>query len=790
MSNTTLGHRVKRLFLALCILAFTLYWPQANIAQEPEYRIYILDDFSGGLNLKVSDFKIQPNEAIVCENVRLSENLGQLSKRTDLRKYGSADASEAITGMHRLYKKDGTKALIVTHGDEIEVGDDNAGTFSTILDLSSGDYKWSWVTWHDIAIGCDGYNPPVKYDGSSASATYLGSCLALDSGSGSGPDGTYTYKVTFYSSSYEVSLDTPSNELTVTDNDISLSMIPIGPDTLIDEDIIGRKIYRTEDGGSTYKLLSNGTIADNTTTTLTDSDADGDLGATLSPNYTYPPPKGRYPLIHKNRLWFANNPTYPSRIYYSEDASHDYFVSSNYFNVRENDGDEITAIFNLHGILTISKNYAWWMLYTERDEPDTDWEISDPFSPIGCDAPYSAVATPLGIIFLDVSGLYIFDGQYARLVSDKVSPELTNISESNYDNCWGAFSKNKYYLAYTSGTTGASVNDRIMIYDIVHKDYSIDLLDIAVFHLFSAQSDRAVLYGGSSTNGDVLSFSETVHQISHRRHEDFSGTFCNARYLPTKWGGDINDAVLEISWSCTIDEWEDTYGWGDTIDDLPGIIDRPTTEGHYVSPVLYIGATELDKLYWNETIPSAGGNVTFNIRTGATPAACQSASWSTAYSNPSGSDISGVTANDYIQYKINMATNDIDYTPNVYRSNRSYVVRLTYEKEGESYEITIPLRYESGWIDLGMPGYKKLLRKFYIYYTTDSTETLEVTFENFEGETDTFEIDLSKYDDGYTEYFTNGAFLGELFKVKLQESSLDSLQIEKIILVYTVEPLI
>ena len=284
-------------------------------------------------------------------------------------------------------------------------------------------------------------------------------------------------------------------------------------------------------------------------------------------------------------------------------------------------------------------------------------------------------------------------------------------------------------------------------------------------------------------------FSEIVNEITHRRQSDFSGTFCNARYQPTRWGGDINDAVLEISWSLTIDEWQDTYEWGATIDDLPGVIDRPTTTGTYVSQVLYIGATELDKLYWNELIPGTGGNVTFNIRGAATAAGCLTATWSSAFSDPSGSDISGETAYDYIQYKINMTTTNIVYSPYVYRSNRAYVVRLTYEKEGSSTESTIPLRWVSGWNDLKAPGYKKTLRKLYAFYKTDSTGKMTITFTNFEGDEDEFEIDLNDNPENYIEYFTDGAFLGELFKIEIDESSLNDLQIKKLIVIYDIEPL-
>lgn len=66
--------------------------------------------------------------------------------------------------------------------------------------------------------------------------------------------------------------DAPSSN-TATANQVALSAIPKGAAS-----VTGRKLYRTTVGGSTLKLLA--TIADNTTTTYTDSTADASLGAT------------------------------------------------------------------------------------------------------------------------------------------------------------------------------------------------------------------------------------------------------------------------------------------------------------------------------------------------------------------------------------------------------------------------------------------------------------------------------------------------------------------------------
>ena len=778
MVKSILEGKILRKVVSICLIFWCLtVYPQVN-------QKWVINDFSKGLNTKLSNHAlpfVPFTQADICENVRFDEELKSLTKRDDILKYGTADTSEAITGMHRLYLSDGTKVLIVTHGDEVEKGTDSTGAFTNILDLGTANYRFQWLTWHDLAIGTDGYNQPVKTDGTDA--TYLGTCFAEDAGSGAGPDGTYHYKVSYYTASYEVIFDVASNAVTVTDNDISLSMIPIAPDTYGGEDVVGRKIYRHKNGASTYYLLSNGTIANNTATTLTDSDSDAQLTATTYPagDATYTPPKGKLCLVHKNRLWIANNPTYPSRIYYAEDGSHDVFVSTAYFNIRPNDGDQIMFIKNLLGILTVGKENSIQKIYTDGDTPSSDWIISDPFSFVGCHAMYTADNSPIGVIYLSRDGIYSFNGQISQLLSEAVTPEIKDILPSNFATTWGKYHLNKYYLTYTSEKVGTTTNNRILVLDLISNAYAIDTISVNCFCAFNSGSDWGVLYSGDSNDGDVFAHTSAIQEVIHRRHSDFSGTFTDARYIPTAWGGDAESPVIEISWDDTIDDLSGS------IDSQSGDVNRDTTHGTYVSPVLYLQSSAFDKLYWNETIPGAGGDVTFQVRSGASSAACQTASWGTAVTDPTGSDISGETANTYVQYRVSLDTTDIDYTPTVYKVG-NFVVKLGYFQEGSAVESSVPLRWRSGWTDLGYPTQTKELTKFYIYHEGEDG-TLTVTFENFEGDTDSFEIALNEYTSHYFEYFTGGEFIGEKFRVDITNDDLNDLKIKEVGVLYDVAPI-
>jgi hypothetical protein len=787
---------IKKLLFLLFFLPALLY------AQDNPFKnkIYSISDFSGGLNTKISPYSLPSKQGDICENLRFNIKLGSISKRDQILTYGTADASEPITGMHRLYLNNGTKVLIAVHGDEIETGVDTTGVFTPILALTTGNYRWQWLTWNNVAIGTDGYNQPVKYDGTSASATYLGTCLATVSATVGNPSGTYTYKVSFYTTSYEVIFNVASNSVSPSSKKVSLSMIPIGPDTYGGESVTGRKVYRVEAG--VWKLLSNGTIADNSTTTLLDNDTTASGAAYPTVNgttvFSATPPKGKLCLIHYNRLFLANDPSTPapSRLYYSDDGNKDYFISTDYYwDIRPDDGDQITFIKHQKGLLTIGKENSIQKFFTDGATPSSDWEVSDPFSNIGCKAMYSAQETPLGIFYLGSDGIYKFDGQNSQLISEVVTPEINDILESNLGYCWGQYYKSQYLLAYPSKKTSVSTNNRILIFDLLANAYEIDTFSANCFTTFNSGTDWDILYSGSSTDGKVYSHKSQINEIRHNKHSDFAGTFTNARYIPTTVGGDANNPEIEIARTETINSL------AGIINDLTGTIDRGSLTGSYISQALNTGALAAvggyDKIYWNERLLSSGDDVTFAIRSASTEAGLAGAAWSAEYSDPTGSDISALTAGVWMQYRISLTTDAYAHSPTVYNVG-NFTVKLTYFKEASTSETSIPFRWRSGWLNLDVPGYRKTLRKFTSLHS-GSSGTLTYVFtmldfnnttNKFEEVTDTFSINLAEYPYYYADYFTGGGLSGELLRVNITNSDLYSLSIDKILLSVDGEPLI
>lgn len=775
----------------------TDYLSGAKRAQTKN-QIFTIDDWSGGLDSKGNPISIPKNTGQIVQNVRLNSELRSLTKRAAVLTYGTASATNPILGLFRYYAYNGTKVLLGDYLNKIVTGNDTTGAFTSIFTLPNPSHKAQWLTWNNQAIMTDGYNNPVKYDGTSTSATYLGSLLATDTGAGTGPDtGNHTYKVSCYTNNangagpFEYSFNVASNTLVATGHAASLTMIPQCPDAnFLGEPIVGRYIYRTKAGGSTYFLLT--TIANQSAVTFSDTTADISLSSTY-PTQASPtessPPMGTLSLIFQGRLWIANNPSFPSRVYFSEINSQEMFLPLNYFDIRKDDGDQITLMQDVLGVMTIGKNNSIQKIQTSYNgtgQPLADWTITDPFSFIGCVSPYSAQQTPVGLLYLGNNGVYNFDGNFSTLISDQVTPVIKDISNTNFINAYSAFYQNQYYLAYTSSSSGATTNNKVLVYDILSKSYEIDTTNIGVFTVLRGGNDIEVLFGGDSNIGKVYSYTNGARDIINKTQADFSGTFTNSWYLPVAGGGDSQNALITLANTASIDSLVGT------IDSLVGTIQENSLTGNYVSPPYTVGAVSYNDIYWNETLPTAGSNVTMAVRSAATVDSLGNgpwSAWSSEYNNPSGSNLSANAANNVIQYRISLTSDNFAFTPTVYSTN-NFVVDLSYNISQGNGETTIPFEWQSGWIDFNAPAYKKTLRKIYVEYESGGTGTMNITFNNFTGQSQTFNVNLNTNPSEYIEYFKNGAFLGELFNIDITENSLNPLKIKRIVVTFSIEPLV
>ena len=759
---------MKKLFIITIFLSFLL--GLAYSADETNH-FYLLNDFSGGLNTHIKDISIPPNQFSDCSNVRINSSYGALSKRGKM--VQSFDAGSAsVNGLHRYYKSDDTVYTVAATGTSLVYNND--GTATTLMSGLTDGKWWQFVTYMDKMIGMNGYDDPIKWDGATTTTTNtdgartagnlcaeLGAPFAeLNTGTDLDASKWYQYKVAFYDGSTYFYSDARSNPIqTGADvHNIYLTDIPLGP-----TGTTHRYIYRTEGDSSKANVEADTSfylvaeIADNTTAVYADSESDATIlvdntpkWSTVSAGTPYTPPKGRLCTIQDERLFIGGDLTNKSYLYWSEEYLPDIFdTDTEYESIREDDGDEMTFLKTQLGILTVGKTNTIQKFYTDFASTDS-WYASDPFSHIGCPAPYSAANSPIGIIYCAWNGIYAFNGQSSKLISDTVTPEIRDILASNIEDVAGFYFDNEYQMAYTSQESGATQNNRVLIYNLIRNAYVVDYKNINCFAGFTAGADQGVLYSGDSTTGGLV----YAHDISNpslikRYKSEFNaGTFDDARVYGTE-----NNPTVDLAWDCTIDGWLTELQTKDasitTIDSIEtylpnATIDRPDTDGSWTSEIYEISAGYLDKLYWNERL-SSYGNVTFNLKT-CDDAACSGDSFSaTNYTDPNGSDISSETAEDYIQIKINLSTTDIAHSPELYVSD-GYLFKVAYLESGSTFESDFVSTWDSGWRDFTpqQPGYKKHIQYIRVYYRGTSGD-IAFNYKNDEGDIDdSFTINLAQ----------------------------------------------
>ena len=316
-----------------------------------------------------------------------------------------------------------------------------------------------------------GGDVPVTYDLSTVTRQVLtapgAATVAL--GAAGVLNGTYSYKVTFVNDFGETTAGTASANISPSSEKVDLSVIPTGG-TTEPYAVRQRKIYRTEAGGATYKLLT--TINDNTTTTYTDNTADGSLGTTPQTiNRCSTIPRGNDAAIFQGRLFVANNwdtnsngaNFYPYRVWFSKVDDGLNFATTDqngtyvgYFDIPT--FDAITGMGLIGGrliIFTVSSMFAW-----------DGYRLVDVSHSIG--TPYGATITAGDnyLYFLDSHGVYRYNGGTPVRISDQINTTIDAISD--FLTTYGIYHDSAYYLVVgtlTDVVEGISLTNAILVYD-------------------------------------------------------------------------------------------------------------------------------------------------------------------------------------------------------------------------------------------------------------------------------------------------------------------------------------
>jgi hypothetical protein len=265
--------------------------------------------------------------------------------------------------------------------------------------------------------------------------------------------------------------------------------------------------------------------------------------------------------------------------------------------------------------------------------------------------------------------------------------------------------------------------------------------------VFDSGDDFGVLVSGSSTtNGSVLAHNASQSNLIYRYLSNLqAGTFTH-----TVATGDENNPILSLGWdkiwSTAVGVWS---GQGSATWQVEA------SPGYWISPVSEVNATSLSKLYWNEVL-GISGSVNLSVRSGNDSVGILSVPWSGAFTNPSGSDVSSVTGDTFVQVRVSMDTSDFTTSPYLF-SQDNFLAKLVYSKVGASAESSITGYWANGYMALSPATYPKIIKEIDVYYEgTEGTITFQLN--NLKGDVVTnFTIDLAKERLATTNYYGSGA---------------------------------
>ena len=770
--------------------------------KDQQRIVYTINEFKN-INRKIKQELLPKEIGYTAINIRYDTDLGSISKRGNRGTYGATLGTSKVMSNYRYYKNsDSTKKLIISYETTLKLGNDVAGTFSNIKTGLTTNLFHDFLTYKDMCYITNGTDANMCYDGTTVEdmGVPVPTAPTLALGAAGVLDGAYYYKVIYQIDDYQdgnasvssAVINPSSQKVTVT--------IPVSANTRVTD----RKIYRTLKNGSVFYELT--TVADNTTLTYTDNTTDADLGTTQAPSDYGAPGIYAKSSLHKSRVWLVKNSTYKSRAIFSDVRSGtsypDVFPVNNYLDIGKDDGDTLLACVedNFGQQMAIKQN-SIRKIHTDSTDPK-GWEIGRIISVQGCCAERTIVPTPYGIIYLTRYGegkkrLVVFNGQALEPKWDEIEPILTSIKENRLDEITGWYHNGSYYLAYADPTSGNIYNDRLLIIDIERGTFTIDKKNISCFGSWNSGTDAGELYTGTSDTTGFLHNEDFVNWdivISTKSQLD-AGTWGN--YAESGGTEILPTAILK---SLVTHPGAATIGGDVTIiSGLTGIDDTIMPSGGYLSPVLDLNSRNLRQLYWNETL-GVGGDCTFYIRVGTTPAACQAASWNGPYTTPGGSDISGITASDYIQFKFNLwktVANIATYADTYLSLSSGYIVKIN--ASNTPAEASIEMDWISGWLDMYDLGanYKrtrKRMRSVRINFDRTVGEAGDLVFTYYlDGSStvsETITIALATYASQgyYTHFFPLGVY-PKKFKYRLYNDDAYDLTIKSLEFTLSPEPI-
>jgi len=495
-------------------------------------KVYRQADMGGGLNTRAAPHLLAVSEALAMQNLSLSDARGMPKRRKGYTRYDVSSLTEPIRGQFRFYKRDGTKHLVSVSNGIVYKASGTTIDASTLGSGYSASKDFFFDAFNDLAFGVNGTDKVLRWDGAAGAVRDAGfpppsTTLGDAAGAAGALTGTYKYKFTFVYDdiSEESTASDESNGVTVTSQRVDLTSIDVGG-----AGVTKRNIYRTLAGGSIFYFLK--TINNNVDTTYTDNAADGTLDTlNQAPTDNNLPPRAKYVAVFANRIFLANATLDydgntidgKSRVFFSaltesevspntigtapvHGAGGEIFPADFFFDVEDNDGDEIVGLGVTLDSLVIFKEKSVWRLIGDSPE---NFELIKADSDLGCISGKTIKRVENLLYFLaggNKPSICATDGTRVIPIGERIQPTLqANIDRSAMESACAVQHLYTYVLIYKSITDSA--NSSGIIYDYI-KDAWGTLTNIPanIFSSWNGSGDSGEVFFGSSVDGKMYQY--------------------------------------------------------------------------------------------------------------------------------------------------------------------------------------------------------------------------------------------------------------------------------------------
>ena len=182
-----------------------------------------------------------------------------------------------------------------------------------------------------------------------------------------------------------------------------------------------------------------------------------------------PPSAMRWVAHYNEHVFLARNATNRSRVYISNQGDPQTWGASDFFDVGQDDGQEITGLVTLYDRMFIFKTRS---IYQLSGTSIGNFRVDLVSQNVGCISGWSLAVVENAILFLSDRGFYEFTGSVPALISDKIQTTLLALNTGRTQFSHGTHYKRRfqYWCAVSNGSS--TTHNLVLVYDYLQKAWT------------------------------------------------------------------------------------------------------------------------------------------------------------------------------------------------------------------------------------------------------------------------------------------------------------------------------